>query len=96
MASSHERHRVADPSAVVDVTGRHRLAAAGAHLAAGAVGVTEKILLHRLFCTTAGAAQEFHAILRACQWRRFPTWTFYRRKQAQHKQLLSPENKIAT
>jgi transposase len=35
--------------AAVDVAGRHRLAAAGAHLAAGAVGVTEEILLHRFF-----------------------------------------------
>lgn len=59
MAGGYERHRVADTSAAVDVARRHRLAAAGAHLGAGAVGVTEKILLHRFFAPRRVQHQSF-------------------------------------
>ena len=39
----------ADASPVIDAAGGHRLAAAGAHLGAAAVGVTCEILLHNFF-----------------------------------------------
>ena len=61
-----------DAGAVIDAAGRHRLAAAGAHLGAAVVGVTDEILLHNFFCAHGDENVRVHAILRACQWWRSP------------------------
>ena len=100
VAASGERHGVADASAVIDAAGRHRLAAAGAHLGAAAVGVTCEILLHNFF-----RAEKIENAKCSCDTPRMSVTTLPDLNAlpaealralilAQHEQLLSREREI--
>ena len=71
VAASGERHGVADAGAVIDAAGRHRLAAAGADAGIRSCRCNGEVTFHRIFLRERIARAKIHAILRACQPRRF-------------------------